>query len=37
MKNGPSLMYYDLLIAPSKNISESAGLERFIGVFTKES
>ena len=27
-------IYYDLLIAPSKNISKSAGLERFIGVFT---
>mmetsp|Transcript_16663 Transcript_16663/g.27714 ORF Transcript_16663/g.27714 Transcript_16663/m.27714 type:complete len:142 (+) Transcript_16663:391-816(+) len=29
-------LYYDLLIAPSFNVSESAGLERFIGVFTKE-
>ena len=30
-------IYYDLLIAPSMNVSKSAGLERFIGVFTKES
>ena len=30
-------IYYDLLIDPSKNVSKSAGLERFIGVFTKES
>jgi len=29
-------LYYDLLIAPSFNVSGSAGLERFIGVFTKE-
>lgn len=26
-------IYYDLLIAPSDNVSRSAGLEQFIGVF----
>lgn len=30
-------IYYDLLISPTNNVSKSAGLERFIGVFTNES
>ena len=30
-------IYYDLLISPTNNVSKSAGLERFIGVFANKS